>query len=70
MTPLQKDMIVSNELGYYEDLAFGIRIEVHTSTLYAYQNFNYAVYICGTLAISLLFIKLFIVRVYNCVVRY
>lgn len=29
MTPLQKGMIVSNEPGYYEDHAFGIRIEVH-----------------------------------------
>ena len=28
MTPLQKGMIVSNEPGYYEDHAFGIRIEV------------------------------------------
>lgn len=27
-TPLQKGMIVSNEPGYYEDHAFGIRIEV------------------------------------------
>ncbi|XP_057960476.1 aminopeptidase P2 [Malania oleifera] len=27
MTPLQKGMIVSNEPGYYEDHAFGIRIE-------------------------------------------
>jgi hypothetical protein len=28
MTPLLKGMIVSNEPGYYEDHAFGIRIEV------------------------------------------
>lgn len=28
MTPLQKGMVVSNEPGYYEDHAFGIRIEV------------------------------------------
>lgn len=28
MTPLQNGMIVSNEPGYYEDHAFGIRIEV------------------------------------------
>lgn len=28
MTPLQKGMILSNEPGYYEDHAFGIRIEV------------------------------------------
>jgi len=28
LTPLQKGMIVSNEPGYYEDYAFGIRIEV------------------------------------------
>ncbi|XP_058226132.1 aminopeptidase P2 [Rhododendron vialii] len=27
MTPLQKGMVVSNEPGYYEDHAFGIRIE-------------------------------------------
>lgn len=27
-TPLQSGMIVSNEPGYYEDHAFGIRIEV------------------------------------------
>ena len=32
MTPLQKGMIVSNEPGYYEDHAFGIRIEVCTAT--------------------------------------
>lgn len=30
MTPLQEGMIVSNEPGYYEDHAFGIRIEVST----------------------------------------
>lgn len=29
MTPLVEGMIVSNEPGYYEDHAFGIRIEVH-----------------------------------------
>jgi len=28
LTPLVKGMIVSNEPGYYEDHAFGIRIEV------------------------------------------
>lgn len=28
MTPIQSGMIVSNEPGYYEDHAFGIRIEV------------------------------------------
>lgn len=28
MTPLLKGMVVSNEPGYYEDHAFGIRIEV------------------------------------------
>lgn len=28
MTPLLKGMIISNEPGYYEDHAFGIRIEV------------------------------------------
>lgn len=39
MTPLQKGMIVSNEPGYYEDHAFGIRIEVYTHlTLYATKN--------------------------------
>ncbi|KAJ0866567.1 putative hydrolase [Helianthus annuus] len=27
MTPLLKGMIISNEPGYYEDHAFGIRIE-------------------------------------------
>lgn len=31
MTPLLKGMIVSNEPGYYEDHAFGIRIEVSPS---------------------------------------
>jgi hypothetical protein len=31
MTPLLKGMIVSNEPGYYEDHAFGIRIEVCSS---------------------------------------
>lgn len=31
MTPLLKGMVVSNEPGYYEDHAFGIRIEVCTS---------------------------------------
>lgn len=35
ITPLQRGMIVSNEPGYYEDHAFGIRIEVHIPTLYA-----------------------------------
>lgn len=30
MTPLLEGMIVSNEPGYYEDHAFGIRIEVCT----------------------------------------
>lgn len=33
MSPLQKGMIVSNEPGYYEDNAFGIRIEVHLHLL-------------------------------------
>lgn len=33
MTPLQKGMIVSNEPGYYEDHAFGIRIEVPPTSL-------------------------------------
>lgn len=31
MTPLVKGMVVSNEPGYYEDHAFGIRIEVSLS---------------------------------------
>lgn len=31
MTGLQAGMIISNEPGYYEDRAFGIRIEVWTS---------------------------------------
>lgn len=31
MTPLVKGMVVSNEPGYYEDHAFGIRIEVSSS---------------------------------------
>lgn len=40
MTPLQKGMIVSNEPGYYEDHAFGIRIEVQSlRTLHLLQEF-------------------------------
>ena len=38
MTPLQKGMIVSNEPGYYEDHAFGIRIEVQSHS---------AIYVCS-----------------------
>lgn len=35
MTPLMSGMVVSNEPGYYEDHAFGIRIEViHPSRLH------------------------------------
>lgn len=44
MTSIQKGMIVSNEPGYYEDHAFGIRIEVNPYPLYVLsKNFN-AVY--------------------------
>lgn len=32
LNPLQEGMIVSNEPGYYEDHAFGIRIEVMSSS--------------------------------------
>ena len=36
MTPIMIGMIVSNEPGYYEDHAFGIRIEVHSSATLFY----------------------------------
>lgn len=39
MTPLLKGMVVSNEPGYYEDHAFGIRIEVlNTSHIYIFPE--------------------------------
>lgn len=44
MTPLLRGMIVSNEPGYYEDHAFGIRIEVHSSLAFFYvleNSFSY-----------------------------
>ena len=41
-TPLEIDMIVSNEPGYYEDGKFGIRIENLAMVVDAKTEFNFA----------------------------
>lgn len=44
MTPIQSGMIVSNEPGYYEDHAFGIRIEVRLDKYLVHDCLSIKIY--------------------------
>lgn len=56
LTPLQKGMIVSNEPGYYEDHAFGIRIEVLFYLSYSFCVIGLLYLISLVLTLGFLFV--------------